>query len=131
MQDRSPPARQNFLRRTAGPYIRSNDTEQFGADADQFLLLPKEVSNREPVAKDEKGQKGDLDDRHDHVRLNFGGNLATAMLVRDCGFGAIGCRLQLSSVSGLDFVAKRGSLTIGHGRNARGGCAALFELLSR
>jgi hypothetical protein len=65
-----------------------------------------------------------LDHSHDYVCLDFGGNLAAAMSVRNCGCGVVGCRLQFSRVSGLDFVAKKRSLTISNGWNARRGCTA-------
>src|SRR5579864_3550918 len=60
-----------------------------------------------------------LDDSHDDVCLNFGSNLAAAMFVRNRGCDVVGCRLQFSRFSGLDFVAKQSSLTIGNGRKAR------------
>ena len=68
------------------------------------------------------GQKGisqHLDDSHDYVRLNFGSNLAAAMFVRNRGCDVVGCSFQFSRFSGLDFVAKKSSLTIGNGRKAR------------
>src|SRR5262249_46145766 len=58
--------------------------------------------------------------------LNFGNNLAAAMSVRNRGCGVVSYSFQFSRVSGLDFVAKRSSLTIGNGRNTGGGRAALF-----
>ncbi len=60
-----------------------------------------------------------LDDSHDYVRLNFGGNFAATMFVRNRGRGVVSCGFQFSCFSGLDFGAKNGSLTIGNGRKAR------------
>ena len=74
----------------------------------------------------QKGISQHLDDSHDYVCLNFGGNLAAAMFVRNRGCDVVGCSFQFSRFSGLDFVAKKSSLTIGNGRKARRGCAALF-----
>ena len=85
-------------------------------------LLPKtaaEVAVRHGTSKH-------LDHRHDYVCLNFSSNLTVAMSVRNRGRGVVGCSLQFSRVSGLDFIAKRGSLAIGNGRMARRGCATLF-----
>ena len=68
------------------------------------------------------GQKGisqHLDDGHDYVCLNFGSNLAAAMFVRYRGCDVVGCSFQFSRFSGLDFVAKKSTLTIGNGRKAR------------
>ena len=67
----------------------------------------------------QEGISQNLDDSHDYVRLNFGSNLAAAMSVRNRGCDVVGCRFQFSRVSGLDFVAKKSSLTIGDGRKAR------------
>ena len=58
--------------------------------------------------------------------LNFGSNLAAAMPVCNRGFGVVGCGFQFSRVPGLDFVAKKSSLTISDGRKARRGCPALL-----
>ena len=74
------------------------------------------------LARSEKCRKGisqNLDHSHDYVCLNFGSNLAAAMSVRNRGCDVVGCRFQFSRVSGLDFVAKKSSLTIGDGRKAR------------
>ena len=60
-----------------------------------------------------------LDHRHDYVCLNFGSNLAAAMFVRNRGSDVVRCSFQFSRFSGLDFVAKKSSLTIGNGRKAR------------
>jgi hypothetical protein len=49
---------------------------------------------------------------HDYVCLNLGGDLAATMSDGNHGRGVISCRFQFSSVSGLDFVAKKSSLTI-------------------
>ena len=67
----------------------------------------------------QKGISQHLDDSHDYVRLNFGSNLAAAMFVRNRGSDVVGCSFQFSSSSGLDFVAKKSSLTIGNGRKTR------------
>src|SRR4249919_2816447 len=48
------------------------------------------------------------------------------MSVCNRGCGVVGCGLQFSRVSGLDFVAEKSSLTISKGRNARRGGTALF-----
>ena len=66
-----------------------------------------------------KGISRHLDDSHDYVCLNFGSDLAAAMFVRNRGCDVVGCSFQFSRFSGLDFVAKKGSLTIGDGRKAR------------
>ena len=66
-----------------------------------------------------EGDIQNLDHSHDYVCLNFGSNLPTAMFVRNCGYDVFGCRFEFSRVSGLDFVAKKSSLTIGDGRNPR------------
>ena len=78
------------------------------------------------VAKCRNGIFQQLGHSHDYVCLNFGSNLAVAMSVRNRGCGVVGCGFQFSRVSGLDFVAKKSSLTISTGRKARRGCAALF-----
>ena len=67
-----------------------------------------------------------LDHSHDYVCLNFGSNLAAAMSVCNHGCGIVGCSFQFSRGSGLDFVAKKSSLTISNGRKARRGCTTLF-----
>ncbi len=92
-----------------------------GIKAARLLLLycRKPAFGVADVGKGRKGFVQHLDDSHDHVCLNFGGNLAAAMFVGNCGCGVVGGGFQLSGVSGLDFVAQRGSLTIGNGRNAR------------
>ena len=56
-----------------------------------------------------------LDYSHDYVCLNFGGNLAAAMFARNHRCDVVGCSFQFSDFSGLDFVAKNSSLTIGNG----------------
>src|ERR1700690_455523 len=48
------------------------------------------------------------------------------MSVCNRGCGVVDCSFQFSRVSGLDFVAKKSSLTISNGRKARRGCTALF-----
>ena len=73
-----------------------------------------------------RGDIPTLDHSHDYVCLNFGSNLAAAMSVCNRGCGVVGCSFQFSRVSGLDFVAKKSSLTISNGRKARRGCTALF-----
>ena len=72
-----------------------------------------------PHVNGQKGHPNNLDCGHNHERLNCGGNLATAMFVRNRGFRVVGCNLQFSWVSGFNFIAKRSSLTIGDSRNAR------------
>jgi hypothetical protein len=67
----------------------------------------------------QKGISQYLDDRHDYVCLNFGSNLAAAMFFRNRRCDVVGCSLQFSRFSGLDFVAKNSPLTIGNGRKAR------------
>src|SRR4030081_1506151 len=62
---------------------------------------------------------------HDNVCLNFCGNLAASMSVRNLGRGVVGCGLQLVWVSGFDLVAKGSSLAVGNSRMTRGGCVAL------
>ena len=47
--------------------------------------------------------------------LNFGSNLAAAMSVCNRGCSVVGCSFQFSRVPGLDFVAKKSSLTISNG----------------
>ena len=86
---------------------------RFGADSglkSDMALCPE----RAP-----KGKSQYLDDSHDYVCLNFGSNIAAAMFVRNRGCDVVGCSFQFSRFSGLDFVAKKGSLTIGDGRKTR------------
>lgn len=54
-----------------------------------------------------------------HMGLNFGGNLAVAVPRFNPGCGTRRRRFQFSRRPGFDFSAKNGSLTIGHGGNAR------------
>ena len=66
--------------------------------------------------------------------LNFGSNLAVAMSVRNRGFGVVGCSFQFSRVSGLDFVAKKSSLTISTGPEGAArmrGFVALVSITTR
>jgi hypothetical protein len=72
-----------------------------------------------PVAMGQKGISQHLGHSHDYVSLNFGSNLAAAMSVCNRGCGVVGCSFQFSRVSGLDFVAKKSTLTIGDGRETR------------
>ena len=67
-----------------------------------------------------------LDPGYDDVCLYFGSNPAAAMSLGNRGGGMVGCSFPLSCVSGFDFVAKRGSLTISNGHKARRGSTALF-----
>ena len=60
-----------------------------------------------------------LDPGYDDVCLYFGSNPAAAMSLGNRGCGMVGCSFVFSCVSGLDFVAKRGPLTISNGHNAR------------
>jgi hypothetical protein len=67
-----------------------------------------------------------LDPGYDDVCLYFGSNPAAAMSLGNRGGGMVGCSFLLSCVSGFDFLAKRGSLTISNGHKARRGSTALF-----
>jgi hypothetical protein len=71
------------------------------------------------VAKCRNGIFRRLDHSHDDVSLNFGSDLAAAMFVCNRGCDVVGCNFQFSRFSGLDFVTKKSSLTIGNGRKAR------------
>jgi hypothetical protein len=68
----------------------------------------------------------DLSCSYDDVGLNSGDDLAAAVFVRNRGRDVVSCGFQFSRVSGLDFAAKRCSLTIRNGRNARRRGAAVF-----
>src|SRR4029453_6646712 len=61
------------------------------------------------------------------MRLDFGSNLAIAMLARDGGGGMVGCRLELVGTPGLDLVAQRRALAIGDRGMTRRGRAALLR----
>jgi len=86
----------------------------------QYLPVPDKLPHRfSAVMCHQKGISQHLDDSHDYVCLNFGSNLAAAMFVRNRGCDVVGCSFQFSRFSGLDFVAKKSSLTVGNGRKAR------------
>ena len=86
--------------------FRSGSKRQCSDRAELFRLAPKGISQH-------------LDHSHDYVCLNFGSNRAAAVSVRNRGCDVVGCKVQFSRVSGLDFVAKKSSLTISDGRKAR------------
>src|SRR5262245_10308558 len=60
------------------------------------------------------------------MRLDLRRNGAAAMFVRNRGCGDVGCGFQFAGVAGLNFIAKRRSLTISDSRNARRGSTALL-----
>ena len=85
----------------------------------QFIGKPTFACAAISEALGQKGISQHLDDSDDYVCLNFGSNLAAAMFVRNRGYDVVGCSFQFSRFSGLDFVAKKSSVTIGNGRKAR------------
>src|SRR3954447_10639398 len=61
------------------------------------------------------------------MRLDLGGDLAAAMLVRNRGGCVVSCGLELVRPAGLDLVAQRRSLAIGDGGMTGRGRTALLR----
>ena len=94
------------------PWATFGDTSAHPPISDGTLHYPTDETCQ-------KGISQHLGHSHDYVCLNFGSNLAAAMFVRNRGCDVVGCSFQFSRFSGLDFVAKKSSLTLGNGRKAR------------
>jgi hypothetical protein len=116
------PAESQENHNSSSAFSHSQGHFQTSARMTRRSALPQTADMVNAAVTVEKCQKGisqHLDDSHDYVCLNFGSNLAAAMFVCNRGGNVVGCSFQFSRFSGIDFVAKKSSLTIGNGRKAR------------
>ncbi len=99
--------------------LRTVKLEQFQQKC-ETVLRPELRENKEIERFRDSEKSGNaLHHSHDDMCLNFGGNLAMTMFGGDRGCGIVGSSFEFSCFSGLDFVAKKRSLTIGDGRKTR------------